>query len=99
MTVGPRYYTGTQNLIFKVMADAYDSDPDIYISRNEMYPTSSDNAEWFCEKDGSETCVLHNGDFTMGETLYFGILCQRECSYKLRVWYNDVIDISESSRT
>jgi hypothetical protein len=34
MTVGKRYYTGTQHLAIKAMADAFESDPDVYISND-----------------------------------------------------------------
>jgi hypothetical protein len=44
MTVGPRYFTGTQHLAIKVMADSFDSDPDVYISTTTMNPTNSSNS-------------------------------------------------------
>jgi hypothetical protein len=32
MTVGARYFTGGQHLVVRVIADSFDSDPDVYIS-------------------------------------------------------------------
>jgi len=96
MKLGPRYFTGTQNMIFKVLATAFKSDPDVYISRKNKYPTSSKDAEWYCVREGSETCVLHRGEFTEGETFYVGVHCVRECEYTLRVWLGNIIDLTEN---
>ena len=96
MTLGPRYSTGTQNMVFKVLATAFLSDPDIYISKKNKYPTSSKDAEWYCVREGSETCVLHRGEFTAGETFYFGVHCVHECEYTLRVWLGNIIDLAET---
>ena len=68
MTVGARYYTGGQHLVVRVIADSFDSDPDVYISDINKNPKSSsdDNVIWYCETNGSETCILHNGEFALG---------------------------------
>jgi hypothetical protein len=95
------YYTGTENLVVKVMADSYESDPDVYISKNaaNKYPTDSTNSNWHCEREGSETCVIHNGEFNVGETLYLGIKCVKECQYKLKLQYANVITLEDEDRT
>ena len=82
------------------MADAFDSDPDIYISKSKtnLYPSSSSNADWYCERRGSETCIIQKGDFAIGETLYIGIACTRACSYKLRIWFTPTVDLTTSNR-
>ena len=98
-TIGQRYFTGTEHLIFKVMAEGFDSDPDIFISKQNRYPMGSSSAEWHCEREGSETCVVHNGEFSLGDTFYFGVKCIRECDYRLRLWLTNVQDLSESERT
>ena len=98
--VGERYYvTGKEHLTIKVMADSYESDPDVFISRTQQFPSSSLNSEWYCEREGSETCILHNGEFKIGDTLYIGVGCVSACDYKLRAWFTPEIDLSESSRT
>ena len=81
------YYTPTSHLVVKVMADSYESDPDVFISNNtaQQYPTDSTNSQWHCEREGSETCVLHTGEFNVGDTLFLGIKCVKECSYKLKL--------------
>jgi hypothetical protein len=82
------------------MADAFDSDPDVYISKSKtnQYPSSSSDADWYCERRGSETCVIQKGDFAIGETLYLGITCTRACAYKLRVWFTPTVDLTTSNR-
>lgn len=93
-------YYGEEHLAFKVMANAFDSDPDIYISKSKtnQYPSSSLNADWYCERKGSETCIIQKGDFAIGETLYIGISCTRSCSYNFRVWFTPTVDLTTSNR-
>ena len=93
MTVGQRYYTGTENLVIKVMADSFESDPDVYIFKN-----GATNAQWYCEKEGSETCVLHSGEFAVGDSLKIEVRCVQECTYKLRTWYSNVINLADSTQ-
>jgi hypothetical protein len=62
VTATRQFYTGKEHMTFKVIADGFGSDPDIYISKSDQqYPTSPANAKWFCEKKGSDTCILRNG--------------------------------------
>lgn len=75
MQVGMRYFTGVEHLVIKVMADSFESDPDVYISKTNKYPSSSLTAKWYCEREGSETCVIHNGEFAVGDILYIGVKC------------------------
>jgi hypothetical protein len=83
-----------------VLADEYfDSDPDVFISKINEEPTSSLDSEWYCERDGSETCIIHNGEFEIGDTLFIGVKCDRACKYKLRAWFTSEIDLRESSRS
>jgi hypothetical protein len=83
----------------KVVAENAQSDPDVFISRTETNPTSSINSEWYCEREGSETCIINNGGFKIGETLFIGVKCIRACDYTLRVWFTEEIDLTDSSRT
>jgi hypothetical protein len=99
MTIGERYYeTEEEHVVVKVISDAFDSDPDVFISKTNTEPTSSLDSEWYCEREGSETCIIHNGEFEVGDTLYIGVKCDRECQYKLRVWFTAEEDLVETSR-
>jgi len=71
----------------KVLADRYDSDPDVYISRINTHPKDSATSEYYCEKEGSETCIVKWLDFDLGDTFYIGVGCRRECHYKLKLYY------------
>jgi hypothetical protein len=64
-----------------------------------MYPTSSTNSDWYCEKEGSETCIIQNGQYKVGDVLFIGISCVRECDYKLRAWFTSTVDLTESTRS
>lgn len=99
VTATRQFYTGNQHMTFKVIADGFGSDPDVYIARTtQQYPTSPANAQWYCEKKGSDTCILRNGDFAVGETLYFSVFCVEQCNYKLRIYYASEINLSASNR-
>jgi hypothetical protein len=91
--------TGKEHLTIKVLANSFESDPDVFISKSNMYPTNSNNSDWYCERDGSETCVIQNGSYKVGDILFIGVSCVRACDYKLRAWFTDEIDLTESSRT
>jgi hypothetical protein len=99
MTIGERYYeTGEEHITVKVMANQYDSDPDVFISRTNESPKDSTDSEWFCEREGSETCIIRNGEFEIGDTFYIGVKCERECQYDLRVWFTKEFDLIETNR-
>ena len=99
MVVGQRYLeTGKEHLAIKVIAETFESDPDVFISKTSEYPTSSSNSEWYCQREGSETCMIHNGEYEAGDTLYIGVGCTRECSYTLRAWYLAEKDLTEATR-
>lgn len=87
MTVGARYFSGREHLTVKVLADRFDSDPDVYISRTNTHPKDSATSEYYCEKEGSETCIVKWLDFDLGDTFYIGVGCRRECHYKLKIYY------------
>ena len=92
------FYSEGKHMTFKVIADSFGSDPDIYISNTNKYPKSASDSTWYCEQKGSETCIVRDGEMQVAETYYFGIKCVEACTYKLRVWYSDVMDLSESNR-
>ena len=89
------HFSGTENLVMKVMADSFDSDPDVYMSRTNPNPHDSRDAEWYCEREGSETCVLHNGEFSLGDWIYIGVKCTTHCDYSLKAWYSQIIDLAD----
>jgi hypothetical protein len=98
VTITRDYYEAGKQLVFRVIADSFGSDPDIYISRYEEYPNSAGNAMWYCEKKGSEVCIIEDGGFAVTDTLNFGITCLTVCKYKLIVQYAAVLDLGDTER-
>jgi len=99
MVVTQQNYIPNSQLVIKVLADAFESDPDVFIDKTNKNPSSSSNSQWYCERDGSETCVMNTVDFKVGDTLNIGIKCVVACSYKLKAQYVRVIDLADSERT
>lgn len=58
LSVGFRYFYDDSYLIIKLITDAFDSDPDLFISKKNKYPKDSAGSDWSCQKKGSETCIL-----------------------------------------
>lgn len=85
-------------MVFRVDADSFGSDPDIFISRVNEYPSSPSNSDWYCNKKGSELCIIPYGDFEIGETFYFGISCLIECSYQIHISYAETIEPVKDER-
>jgi hypothetical protein len=97
--VGMRWYTGKENLVVKAIADSFESDPDVFISKVNEFPQDSSSSEWSCERKGSETCILHNGEFQTGDTIFLGIKCQKACTYKLYTHYASIRTVYNGERT
>ena len=92
------HYAAGKSMVFRVEADSFGSDPDIYISADNEYPSSVDDSTWYCNVKGSETCIIKEGEIGVGETIYFGIHCQDECTYKMQVWYAEMLELTKSKR-
>jgi len=73
-------------LVVKIMADEFESDPDVFISKKHRFPVDTSNSEWSCEREGSETCILRKEDNIVGDTLFIGVKCLKKCSYKLKIF-------------
>mmetsp|Transcript_22972 Transcript_22972/g.22315 ORF Transcript_22972/g.22315 Transcript_22972/m.22315 type:complete len:188 (+) Transcript_22972:289-852(+) len=69
------------------MADKFDSDPDIFISKTNRFPTNQDESDYYCMKVGSDTCVVPPSNIAFLDMFYIGIRCIEECVYDLKVMY------------
>lgn len=85
-----------ENIAIKVIAEELDSDPDVYISKTNAYPSSSHDSDWHCIREGSETCIIGASEIDEGDPVYFGIFCSRDCSYKLKVYESATTVLAES---
>ena len=57
------------------------SDPDVYVSKKNKYPSNSANSEWYSEKYGND--ILTIPDIQVNDTFYVGIYCQFKCKYSI----------------
>jgi len=99
VTLGERYNTGKEHLVVKVVADDFESDPDVFISKKSKFPVDSTTSEWNCEREGSETCIIRKEDNIVGDTLFIGVKCLKECSYSLKIQNTREVLLQESTRT
>ena len=88
-----------ENMVVKVLAETYLSDPDVYISKTNDFPTSTANSEWHCKVEGSETCVVDKQFVKIGDIFNIGVKCSKKCGYKLKVQLQDTYTIQEAERT
>ena len=68
----------------KDMKDSF-SDPDIYISKKNKYPSSRKSSEWFSEQYGSDILSIPSESVAAGDVFYIGMYCQFKCKYFLKV--------------
>ncbi len=70
----------------KVMPLDQESDPDIFISTTEKYPSSPLTSDWQCSSYGKDTCTVNNKNLTKGSPLYIGVSCLvSTCTYQMKV--------------
>ena len=74
--------TMKQNKEEQIDTDEPFSDPDVYISKENKYPSSPRSCEWFSERYGSDVLTIPSEALKPGETLYIGMYCQFKCRYQ-----------------
>jgi len=87
------------HLAISAFADTFASDPDVYISKTIQRPLNSKESDWYCEREGSDTCILHSDEFEKDDHLYITIACIDDCTYSLRSYYVDEYELDNNSRT
>ena len=68
----------------KNMKDSF-SDPDIYISKKNKYPSSRSSSEWFSEQYGSDILSIASESVQENDDFYIGMYCEYKCKYYLKV--------------
>ena len=63
-----------------------------------MIPLSEYDADYSCERDGSDTCIIHKGDFEIGDIVYITVFCMQECTFELRAYYAPELELKERER-
>ena len=59
------------------------SDPDIYISKTNKYPSNREEAEWFSERYGNDILSIPSYEVEKEEIFYICMYCQFKCRYEL----------------
>ena len=77
--------TTRQNKDEEIITDEPFSDPDVYISKENKYPSSPRSSDWFSERYGSDVLTIPSEALSPGETLYIGMYCQFKCRYYLNI--------------
>ena len=77
--------TTKQNKDEEIISDEPFSDPDVYISKINKYPSSSRSSEWYSERYGSDVLTIPPEALIPGDTLYIGMYCQFKCRYHLNI--------------
>ena len=77
--------TTRQNKQEEIITDEPFSDPDVYISKENKYPSSPRSSDWFSERYGSDVLTIPSEALAPGETLYIGMYCQFKCRYHLNI--------------
>ena len=57
------------------------SDPDVYVSKTNKYPSNSRNSEWYSERYGND--ILTIPEIQDDDIFYVGIYCQFKCKYSI----------------
>ena len=77
--------TTRQNKEEEIDTDEPFSDPDVYISKENKYPSSPRSSEWYSERYGSDVLTIPSEALSPGDILYLGVYCQFKCRYYLNI--------------
>ena len=77
--------TTRQNKDEEIDTDEPFSDPDVYISKENKYPSSPRSSEWYSERYGSDVLTIPSEALSPGDILYLGVYCQFKCRYYLNI--------------
>ena len=77
--------TTRQNKEEEINTDEPFSDPDVYISKVNTYPSSSRSSEWYSERFGSDVLIIPPEALNVGDIFYIGMYCQFKCRYHLNI--------------
>ena len=57
------------------------SDPDVYVSKKNKYPSDPHSSEWYSERYGND--ILTISDIKENDIFYVGVYCQFKCRYTI----------------
>ena len=59
------------------------SDPDIYVSKSNKFPSNREEASWFSERYGNDILTIPSYAVEPDEVFYICMYCQYKCRYEL----------------
>ena len=59
------------------------SDPDIYVSKTNKYPSNKEGASWYSERYGNDILTIPSYAVEKNEIFYVCMYCQYKCRYEL----------------
>ena len=59
------------------------SDPDIYVSKTNKYPSNREDASWYSERYGNDILTIPSYAVEPEEVFYICMYCQYKCRYEL----------------
>ena len=77
--------TTKQNKVEEIKEDEPFSDPDVYVSKINKYPSSPRSSEWYSERYGSDVLTIPAESLAPNDILYIGMYCQFKCRYHLNI--------------
>lgn len=75
-------HNAESNLSITAFATAFDSDPDIFIKKRvnaESHIFSAFEADWYGEREGSDTVIISKDQVTIDDIFLITIYCRNEC--------------------
>lgn len=69
------------------------SDPNIYISKSNKYPSNREEADWYSEQYGNDILTIPKYALEKDEIFYIGMHCPKKCNYELKSYLSNEIEI------
>ena len=69
------------------------SDPNIYISKYNKFPSNRESAEWYSEQYGNDILTIPKYALDKNEIFYIGLHCQKSCNFELKAYLSNEIEI------
>lgn len=61
--------------------------------------TFIEEAEWHSTREGSDTLIINEDEYAIGDTFYVTVKCMNACDYDLKMFYAREFELTNSERT
>ena len=69
------------------------SDPNIYVSKANKYPSNRQEADWYSEQYGNDILTIPKYALEKNDIFYIGLYCLKSCNYELNVYLSNEVEI------